>query len=146
MVNFPASVRIRLACQAVDLRRGFDRLAEEVRQQLALDALSGHLFVFRNKRSDRVKLLYWDEDGFVIVYKRLEQGTFHWPSTQLREAGVTLRAAELTMLLDGLETAQGTAMPTLSSTGQRLSPPPRGGTHRLCFFALTETFKVRHAS
>ena len=103
MVNFPASVRIWLACQAVDLRRGFEGLAEQVRQQLALDPLSGHIFVFRNKRSDRVKLLYWDEDGFVLIYKRLEKGTFRWPLTQLGQTGVRLRAAELAMLLDGID-------------------------------------------
>ena len=103
MVNFPASVRIWLACQAVDLRRSFDGLAEQVRQQLALDPLSGHIFVFRNKRADRVKLLYWDEDGFVLIYKRLEKGTFRWPLTQPGQASVRLRAAELAMLLDGLE-------------------------------------------
>ena len=70
MLNFPPTVRIWLACQAVDLRRSFDGLAEQVRLQLALDPLSGHIFVFRNKRADRVKLLYWDEDGFVLIYKR----------------------------------------------------------------------------
>jgi transposase len=67
------------------------------------DPLSGHVFVFRNKRSDRVKLLYWDEDGFVIVYKRLEEGTFRWPAVAEGQASVTLRAAELTMLLDGID-------------------------------------------
>ena len=72
MLSFPPAVRIWLGSQAVDLRRSFDGLAEQVRQHLQGDPLSGHVFVFRNKRSDRVKLLYWDEDGFVIVYKRLE--------------------------------------------------------------------------
>jgi hypothetical protein len=76
MLNFPPTVRIWLGTQAVDLRKSFDSLAEQVRQHLHNDPLSGHLFVFRNKRGDRVKLLYWDEDGFVIVYKRLEEGTF----------------------------------------------------------------------
>jgi transposase len=70
---------------------------------LQADPLSGHVFVFRNKRSDRVKLLYWDEDGFVIVYKRLEEGTFRWPAVAEGQASVTLRAAELTMLLDGID-------------------------------------------
>lgn len=103
MLNFPPSVRIWLATQPTDLRRGFDGLAEQVRRHLSGDPLSGHIFVFRNKRSDRVKLLYWDEDGFVIVYKRLEQGTFAWPATKPDQASVTVRAAELAMLLDGVD-------------------------------------------
>jgi transposase len=103
MLSFPPAVRIWLATQPVDLRRSFDGLAEEVRQHMRADPLSGHVFVFRNKRSDRVKLLYWDEDGFVIVYKRLEEGTFHWPTVQPGQASVMLRAAELAMLLDGID-------------------------------------------
>ena len=79
MVSLPTSVRIWLATRATDLRKSFDSLAELVRQQLGDDPLSGQLFVFRNKRADRVKLLYWDEDGFVIVYKRLEKGSFRFP-------------------------------------------------------------------
>jgi transposase len=103
MLNFPPAIRIWLSSQAVDLRRSFDGLAEQVRQHLKADPLSGHIFVFRNKRSDRVKLLYWDEDGFVIVYKRLEQGTFHWPSIAPGQTSVKVRAAELAMLLDGVD-------------------------------------------
>jgi transposase len=72
MVNWPTSVRIWLASQATDLRKSFDTLAELVRQQLQADPLSGQLFVFRNRRADRVKLWYWDEDGFVIIYKKQE--------------------------------------------------------------------------
>ena len=103
MLNFPPAVRIWLCSQAVDLRRSFDGLAEQVRQLLAADPLSGHIFVFRNKRGDRIKLLYWDEDGFVLVYKRLEQGTFHWPTPQSGQSSVKVRAAELAMLLDGVD-------------------------------------------
>jgi len=101
MLSLPAAVRIWLATRATDLRKSFDSLAELVRQQLEGDPLSGQLFVFRNKRADRVKLLYWDEDGFVIVYKRLEAGTFRFPDTQ--GAGVEIRAADLQMLLDGID-------------------------------------------
>ncbi len=80
MLNFPPAVRIWLGNQSVDMRRGFDGLAEQVRQHpLQAVPLSGHVFVFRNKRGDRLKLLYWDEDGFVIVYKRPRKGTFRWP-------------------------------------------------------------------
>jgi transposase len=79
----------------------FDRLAAEVREYLHHDPLSGHVFVFRNKRADRIKLLYWDEDGFVILYKRLEAGIFHLPKADA--PSVQLRAADLQMLLDGVE-------------------------------------------
>jgi transposase len=103
MLNFPPTVRIWLASAPVDLRKSFDTLAELVRQLLDNDPLSGHLFVFRNKRGDRVKLLYWDEDGFVIIYKRLEEGTFRWPAVAANQSSVALRAAELAMLLDGID-------------------------------------------
>jgi transposase len=103
MLNFPPAVRIWLGAAPVDLRRSFDGLAEQVRQHLHDDPLSGHVYVFRNKRGDRVKLLYWDEDGYVIVYKRLEQGTFHWPAVAADQSSVALRAAELAMLLDGID-------------------------------------------
>jgi transposase len=101
MLSLPASVRIWLATPATDLRKSFDTLAELVRQQLQADPLSGQLFVFRNKRGDRVKLLYWDEDGYVIVYKRLEIGTFRFPKADA--ASLEIRAADLQMLLDGVD-------------------------------------------
>ena len=103
MLNFPPAVRIWLATAPVDLRRSFDRLAAEVRDQLHNNPLSGHIFVFKNKPGDRVKLLYWDEDGYVIVYKRLEEGVFHWPAAAEGQTSVSLRAAELAMLLDGID-------------------------------------------
>jgi transposase len=101
MLSLPTSVRIWLATRATDLRKSFDSLAELVRQHLKGDPLSGQLFVFRNQRADRVKLLYWDEDGFVIVYKRLEAGTFRFPRADAE--GVEIRAADLQMLLDGVD-------------------------------------------
>jgi transposase len=103
VLNFPPAVRIWLGAAPVDLRKSFDSLAEQVRQHLNNDPLSGHVFVFRNKRGDRVKLLYWDEDGYVIVYKRLEEGVFQWPAAVEGQPSVTLRAAELAMLLDGID-------------------------------------------
>src|SRR5437870_11744791 len=99
MPSFPPSVRIWLALAPADLRKGFDALAELVRQHLRDDPLSGHVFVFRNRRGDRVKLLYWDTDGYVTVYKRLQAGTFRFPAQTEAHAGRTLRAAELAMLL-----------------------------------------------
>jgi transposase len=101
MMGLPTSVRIWLATRPTDMRKSFDSLAEVVRQQIQADPLSGQLFVFRNKRADRIKLLYWDEDGFVIVYKRLEEGTFRFPAAD--KDGVEIRAADLQMLLDGVD-------------------------------------------
>jgi transposase len=101
MLSLSASVPIWLATQATDLRKSFDSLAELVRQQLQGDPLSGHLFVFRNRRADRVKLLYWDNDGYAIWYKRLEVGTFRFPASAGRR--VEMRAADLQMLLDGVD-------------------------------------------
>lgn len=103
MLSFPPAVRIWLCTRTTDMRRGSDGLAEMVRQHSDNDPLSGHLFVFRNRRGDRVKILYRDEDGFVVVYKRLEEGTFHFPAAPDGQAGVSLRAAELAMLLDGVD-------------------------------------------
>src|ERR1700676_3694581 len=101
MLSLPSAVRIWLATRPTDLRKSFDSLAELVRQHLAADPLSGQLFVFRNKRADRIKLLYWDEDGFVIFYKRLEIGTFRFP--QADSAGLQIRATDLHMILDGVD-------------------------------------------
>ncbi len=101
MLSLSASVPIWLATQATDLRKSFDSLAEVVRRQLQGDPLSGHLFVFRNRRADRVKLLYWDNDGYAIWYKRLEVGTFRFPASA--DGRVAMRAADLQMLLDGVD-------------------------------------------
>jgi transposase len=85
--------------RSVRITPGFDpatlrQLLALVRQHLRDDPLSGHVYGFRNRRSDRIKLLYWDSDGYVIVYKRLEAGTFRFPPVAEGQAGVTLRAAE----------------------------------------------------
>src|SRR5271166_6208661 len=103
MLNLPPSVRIWLGVAHVDMRKSFDSLAELVRRQLEADPLSGHLFVFRNRPGDRLKLLYWDEDGYVIVYKRLEAGTFRFPRAAADTRSITIRPADLLMLLDGVD-------------------------------------------
>ncbi len=104
MLSLPPSVRIWLSAQPADLRKSFDGLAALVEQWLGADPLSGHVFVFRNKVGDRVKVLVWDEDGYVIYYKRLEAGTFRFPVSD-SQASVAIRAADLLMLLDGVDLA-----------------------------------------
>jgi len=101
MLSLPLPVRIFLCTRHADLRKSFDGLAQMVREFLGADPLSGHLFVFRNKRGDRLKLLYWDSDGLAIWYKRLEQGTFRFPTAT--NDGLEIRAADLTMILDGVD-------------------------------------------
>jgi transposase len=104
VLSLPAAVRIWISTQPADLRKSFDGLAALVEQWLGSDPLSGHVFVFRNKAADRVKLLVWDGDGYVIYYKRLEEGTFRFPVAG-DQAGVSIRAADLLMLLDGVDLA-----------------------------------------
>jgi transposase len=107
MLSFPPGLRIWLCTRPADMRRSFDGLSEMVRENLDQDPLSGQLFVFRNKRSDRIKLLYWDEDGLAIWYKRLEEGTFRFPAVPAEGSmAITVRSADLLMLLDGVDWQQ----------------------------------------
>jgi transposase len=88
------------------MRCGFDRLAERVRAVIGQDALSGHLFVFRSRRGDRLKILLWDRDGFLLWYKRLESGVFKLPRVPAGARSVELRASELAMVLDGIDVSK----------------------------------------
>lgn len=103
MLSLPLPVRIYLCTSSVDLRKSFDGLAQLVREFLTIDPLSGHLFVFRNKRGDRLKLLYWERGGYTIIYKRLEIGVFRFPAAAGDGHGVEIRAADLTMILDRVD-------------------------------------------
>lgn len=105
MLSIPSQVKILLAVEPADMRQGFDRLAARVSQTMQADPLSGHLFVFRNRRADRVKLLYWDGDGYAIWYKRLESGTFRFPTPAKGQACLNISAADWAMLLDGVDLA-----------------------------------------
>jgi len=96
-------VRIWLATEKTDMRCGFDRLAERVKTVVGEDPLSGHLFVFRSRRGDRLKILLWERDGFVLWYKRLEAGVFKLPRMEEGRRSVELRASELAMVLDGID-------------------------------------------
>jgi len=94
---------IWLGAQPTDMRCGFDRLAELAAAVTGDDPLSGHLFLFRGRRGDRLKILYWDRDGYALWYKRLEQGTFKLPRIQAGQKSLRLRPSELAMLLDGID-------------------------------------------
>jgi transposase len=87
----------------MDMRCGFDRLAERVKAVISQDPLSGHLFVFRSRRGERLKILTWDRDGYVLWYKRLEAGVFKLPRLKEGVCSVELRASELAMILDGID-------------------------------------------
>jgi len=96
-----SSVRVFVASVSVDLRRSFDSLAYCTQELLRQDPLSGHLFVFRNRRGDRVKILYWDRTGYCLWYKRLEKGAFRLPSGP--GEGMEITATELVLLLEGID-------------------------------------------
>jgi transposase len=100
------SARIWLAAEATDMRCGFDRLAERVKVVIGQDPLSGHLFVFRSRRGDRLKVLVWERDGFLLWYKRLEAGVFKLPKVGEGSRSVELRASELAMILDGIDVSK----------------------------------------
>ena len=110
MMHLPASVRVYLCTSACDMRRSFDGLHALVTQSMQLDAFGGHLFVFSNRRRDRIKILYWDRDGFAVWAKRLEEGTYAVP---FEDYGATdgekrheITAAELGALLSGIDLSQ----------------------------------------
>jgi transposase len=103
----PPGSRLFLATQYVDGRKGIDGLSALVRSRFGLDPLSGTLYVFFSKRADRVRVLYWDRDGYVLTMKRLEHGRYKlpWHSDQ---GHVAVEAAELLLVLEGIDVTQGT--------------------------------------
>lgn len=102
-LDLTTSTRIWLASQPADMRCGFDRLAELASSVTGEDPLSGHLFLFRSRGGDRLKILYWDTDGYALWYKRLEEGTFKLPKIEEGTKSVQLRPSELAMMLDGID-------------------------------------------
>ena len=101
MIGLPAGTRIWLVAGATDMRKGFDGLSALVQTALRDDPFSGQLFVFRGRRGDRVKVLWWDGQGLCLYYKRLERGRFVWPRAQ--DGVVHLTPAQLSMLLEGID-------------------------------------------
>jgi transposase len=101
MIGLPSGTRIWLAAGATDMRRGMDGLASLVQSALEAKPFSGHVFIFRGKRGDLVKLLWWSGDGMNLYAKRLERGRFVWP--QATSGSVCLSTAQLSMLLEGID-------------------------------------------
>jgi transposase len=104
MMGLPAGVRIWLAAGVTDLRKGFDGLSALVQTALDLNPYSGQIFVFRGRRGDRIKILWDAQDGLCLFYKRLRGGKFVWPKAE--SGTVSLSAAQLSMLLEGIDWRQ----------------------------------------
>jgi transposase len=103
VIAISPAVRIFIATTPVDLRKSIDGLRAIVQEEIEEDAYSGHLFVFVSRRSDRVKILAWDKGGFVLFYKRLEEGRFKLPHMTPEAMAVNIDSTQLTMLLDGID-------------------------------------------
>ena len=107
MILLPRSVKIYVAIEPASLRKSFEGLTNAVRCELGRDPLSGHVFLFLNRRRNQVKMLLWTRGGFTILHKRLERGRFSFPERVTAAAtSVEIHAHELSMLLEGLEVAQ----------------------------------------
>lgn len=119
MIFIPRAVRVYFATQPVSLRKSFDGLVNEIRHALGHDPLGGHVFVFLNRRRNQVKLIVWTRGGFTIVHKRLERGTFTFPSRVAGDAtSIAIDVHELAMLLEGIDVSRAKSKP-------RWEPPPR---------------------
>ncbi len=108
MIHLPASVRVYLCLTACDMRKSFDGLHALVREHMELDAFGGHLFVFASRQRDRLKILYWDRDGFAIWSKRLEEGTYAVPFEDGKDRRREITAQELGAILSGIDLTQAT--------------------------------------
>jgi transposase len=120
MISLPSAVRVFLCSRPVDMRKSFDGLSGLVQECFGEDLLTGHLFLFVNRRRDRIKVLYFDHDGLAIWYKRLEAGSFQLPDAGRRD-GIELLPAQLAMILSGID---------LSSARQRKRFRPAGAAPR----------------
>lgn len=104
MLTLPSTVRIYVSVEPVDLRRGFDGLAAATRQIIRENPLSGHLFVFLNRRANRLKILLWEPSGFLLLYKRLETGRFRLPQAPpLGQRHVEMEATDLALMMEGID-------------------------------------------
>ena len=101
MMSFPPGTKVYLSCQPVSMRKGFDGLSAEVTNVIRMDPYCGHLFVFRGKRADYVKVLYWDGSGLCLYAKRLEKDRFVWPP--IVNERLQLTPAQLALLIEGID-------------------------------------------
>jgi transposase len=106
MLTIPSSTRISLCTTPIDMRKSFDGLIGIVRNMLEADPLADHLFIFLNRQHNLMKVLYWDGDGFVIWYKRLEIGTFRFPACTENTKSLDITRSGLAMILEGIDLSQ----------------------------------------
>lgn len=116
MLHLSASCTYFLYTGYADMRKSFDGLCGIVTSRMALDALSGSVFIFVNRRRTQLKLLCWDGDGFAIYYKRLEKGTFELPATNSQSTSVALQARQLQFILQGVSLQKVVYRPRLQKT------------------------------
>lgn len=124
MLTLGPTIKIYLARGTTDMRKGFDGLAGAVREVMAQDASSGHLFVFCGRRRHMIKILYFDGTGFWVLAKRLARGTFAWPTVDDDRQAIELRPDELSALLNGIDLRQTTWRPWWRQPASPAPPPP----------------------
>jgi transposase len=103
MLSIPANVRVYLCTTPADMRKGHDGLHTMALQVFECNPLDGHLFLFFNRRRDRLKILWWDRDGMALFYKRLEAGTYQFPAASSDSVGMEIDATDLAMILNGID-------------------------------------------
>ena len=117
MLSIPTTMRVYLAVKPTDMRKSFDGLTNAVQSVILQAPLSGHLFVFFNRRRTMMKAVYWDRNGYCLIAKRLESGTFILPPGDARGV-VELEAAELALILEGIDLSRGRRRPRWSPSAQ----------------------------
>jgi transposase len=120
MLSINPSTRVFLCSQEIDMRYSFDALSGLVTTHFGMNPLCGHIFVFLSRRRDRMKLLFWDSDGFALYYKRLQRGTFTWIQDLDLDSGGEIQASDFAMILTGINPHR---ISQKNSTRKRMTPP-----------------------
>ena len=113
MLMLPTDCKIFMVAEPVDMRRSFDGLCAVVVERLGSHPMAGHLFLFRGRGGDRIKILWWDRNGLCIWYKRLEKGRYKWPSSD--EQSIEMTALDLSLLLDGIDFTKLRKLPSFEA-------------------------------